>query len=119
MGGREVGGLANQLAAHMSFTAEDCDRLQRFWRSPRMARQPGLTAVDLFDAIERGAIKAVWIMGTNPAVSMPEGNRIARALAACPLVIVSDVLAQTDTTAFAHILLPAQGWGKERHRDQF
>ncbi|RRW69867.1 nitrate reductase [Pantoea dispersa] len=113
MGGREVGGLANQLAAHMSFTAEDCDRLQRFWRSPRMAREPGLTAVDLFDAIDRGAIKAVWIMGTNPAVSMPEGNRIARALAACPLVIVSDVLAQTDTTAFAHIFLPAQGWGEK------
>jgi len=113
MGGREVGGLANQLAAHMGFSDEECDRLQRFWRSPTVAREPGLTALALFQAIARGEIKAVWIMGTNPAVSMPEGNRVAQALAACPLVIVSDVMAQTDTTAFADILLPAQGWGEK------
>ncbi len=113
MGGREVGGLANQLAAHMTFNEADCDRLQRFWQSPTIARQPGLMAVDLFDAIERGDVKAVWIMGTNPAVSMPEGNRIAQALANCPLVIVSDVLAHTDTSAFADILLPALGWGEK------
>jgi assimilatory nitrate reductase catalytic subunit len=113
MGGREVGGLANQLAAHMTFTAEDCDRVQRFWRSPVIARQPGLTALELFRAIGEGSVKAVWIMGTNPAVSMPEGNRVAQALAACPLVIVSDVMAQTDTSAFADILLPAQGWGEK------
>ncbi len=97
----------------MNFNDADCDRLQRFWQSPTIARQPGLTAVKLFDAIERGDVKAVWIMGTNPAVSMPEGNRIAQALAKCPLVIVSDVLAQTDTSAFADILLPALGWGEK------
>lgn len=113
MGGREVGGLANQLAAHMGFDPADCDRVQRFWRSPNIARQPGLTAVDLFQAIATGEVKAVWIMGTNPAVSMPEGNRVAQALAACPLVIVSDVMAQTDTSAFADILLPAQGWDEK------
>ncbi|MFB4413222.1 molybdopterin-dependent oxidoreductase [Pantoea sp. ANP04] len=113
MGGREVGGLANQLAAHMSFTAAECDRVLRFWRSPTIAREPGLTALDLFRAIAAGEVKAVWIMGTNPAVSMPEGNRVAQALAACPLVIVSDVMAQTDTSAFADILLPAQGWGEK------
>ncbi|MGK3141101.1 nitrate reductase [Pantoea sp. C2G6] len=113
MGGREVGGLANQLAAHMSFTDADCDRVQRFWRSPTIAREPGLTALDLFRAISDGEVKAVWIMGTNPAVSMPEGNRVAQALAACPLVIVSDVMADTDTSAFADIQLPAQGWGEK------
>ncbi|MGC1038489.1 molybdopterin-dependent oxidoreductase [Pantoea agglomerans] len=113
MGGREVGGLANQLAAHMNFTEADCERVQRFWRSPAIAREPGLTALDLFRALMDGTVKAVWIMGTNPAVSMPEGNRVAQALAACPLVIVSDVMAQTDTSAFADILLPAQGWGEK------
>jgi len=113
MGGREVGGLANQLAAHMGFSDDECDRLQRFWRSPTVARQPRLTAVKLFEAVARGEVKAVWILGTNPAVSMPEGNRVAQALAACPLVIVSDVMASTDTTAFADILLPALGWGEK------
>jgi len=113
MGGREVGGLANQLAAHMGFSDAECDRLQRFWRSPTVARRPGLTAVALFEAVARGEVKAVWILGTNPAASMPEGNRVAQALARCPLVIVSDVMAQTDTTAFADILLPALGWGEK------
>lgn len=113
MGGREVGGLANQLAAHMNFTAEDIDRLRRFWGSEQVATRPGLKAVELFEAIGRGEVKAVWVMGTNPAVSLPDGNRVAQALARCELVIVSDITQQTDTTAFAHILLPAQGWGEK------
>src|SRR3954462_179487 len=71
MGGREVGGLANQLAAHMDFSPEQVDRVRRFWDAPRIAARHGLKAVDLFAAIERGAVKAVWIMSTNPVVSMP------------------------------------------------
>lgn len=113
MGGREVGGLANQLAAHMGFSEEEVDRVSRFWNSPRVARQPGLMAVNLFKAIDRGEVKAVWIMGTNPAVSMPEGNRIAQALARCELVVVSEVSAHSDTADLAHVLLPAQGWGEK------
>lgn len=113
MGGREVGGLANQLAAHMDFTAENIDRLQRFWQSERVAAQPGLKAVELFQATGRGEVKAVWIMGTNPAVSLPDGNAVAQALQRCELVIVSDVARATDTSAFADILLPAQAWGEK------
>lgn len=113
MGGREVGGLANQLAAQMDFTPENIDRLQRFWRSDRVATQPGLKAVDLFQAIGRGEVKAVWIMGTNPAVSLPDGNAVAQALQRCELVIVSEVMRATDTSAFADILLPAQAWGEK------
>ncbi len=113
MGGREVGGLANQLAAHMGFSEEEVDRVSRFWNSPQVAPQPGLTAVNLFKAIDRGEVKAVWIMGTNPAVSMPEGNRVAQALAKCELVVVSEVSARSDTADLAHVLLPAQGWGEK------
>ncbi|MBX2836475.1 MAG: nitrate reductase [Gammaproteobacteria bacterium] len=112
MGGREVGGLANQLAAHMDFAPEDVDRVQRFWQSPRIATQPGLKAVDLFDAIEKGQIKVLWIMATNPAVSLPDSNKVRRALAQCPTVIVSDIT-HTDTTQFANVLLPAMGWGEK------
>ena len=113
MGGREVGGLANQLAAHMDFTPENVDRLRRFWRSDRVATAPGLKAVDLFQAIGRGEVKAVWIMGTNPAVSLPDGHAVAQALRRCELVIVSDVMRSTDTGEFADILLPAQAWGEK------
>lgn len=113
MGGREVGGLANMLAAHMDFTPEAIDRVARFWKAPNIARKPGLKAVDLFAAIARGQIKAVWIMATNPVDSMPEADAVRAALAACPLVIVSDMNRTTDTMDIAQVRLPAAGWGEK------
>ncbi|STQ59903.1 fdhF:formate dehydrogenase [Pseudescherichia vulneris] len=117
MGGREVGGLANQLASHMGFTKEEIDRVERFWKSDNVTKSAGLNAVELFRAIEQGQIKAVWIMGTNPLVSLPDADRVRAGLARCPLVIVSDVMRDTDTTRAAHICLPALAWGREEwHR---
>jgi len=113
MGGREVGGLANQLAAHMGFNADDIERVGRFWNSDNVTKSAGLNAVELFRAIENGEIKAVWIMGTNPLVSLPDADRVRAGLARCPLVIVSDVMRDTDTTRAAHIRLPAQAWGEK------
>ncbi|MCG8426123.1 MAG: molybdopterin-dependent oxidoreductase, partial [Chromatiales bacterium] len=113
MGGREVGGLANQLAAHMDFTDEAIDSVKRFWQSNTVATKPGLKAVDLFEAIERGKVKAIWIMATNPAVSLPEADRFREALRECQLVVVSDCVDNTDTAACADILLPATTWGEK------
>ncbi|EPO6590623.1 molybdopterin-dependent oxidoreductase [Enterobacter roggenkampii] len=113
MGGREVGGLANQLAAHMNFEPDDLSRVARFWGTERLAQTPGLMAVELFDAIARGEVKAVWIMGTNPAVSLPDSHAVCQALGRCPLVIVSEVMNDTDTSRFAHIRFPALGWGEK------
>ena len=113
MGGREVGGLANQLAAHMDFTPQAQARVAGFWGTDRLAQAPGLKAVELFRAVEAGTVKAVWIMGTNPAVSLPDADRVRAALRACDLVIVSDLTADTDTAACADILLPAAGWGEK------
>jgi assimilatory nitrate reductase catalytic subunit len=113
MGGREVGGLANQLAAHMSFD-DPADRaaLQAFWRSPGLAPRPGLKAIDLFEAVLDGRIKALWIVATNPAASLPRADRVRAALSACPFVVVSDCW-PTDTSALAHVVLPAAGWGEK------
>ena len=113
MGGREVGGLANQLAAHMDFAAADRERIKRFWQSPGVAEKPGLKAIDLFKAAEKGDIKFLWIMSTNPVVSMPDADLIKRALKKVELVVVSDCMADTDTAAFAHVLLPAASWGEK------
>lgn len=113
MGGREVGGLATMLAAHMNFEPADLARVARFWGSERLAQTPGLMAVDLFSAIGRGEVKAVWIMGTNPAVSLPDSHAVSQALAACPLVIVSEVAADTETSHYADIRFPALGWGEK------
>ncbi|MDX8454947.1 molybdopterin-dependent oxidoreductase [Mesorhizobium sp. VK9D] len=113
MGGREVGGLANQLAAHMDFAGEaNIDRVSRFWNAPNIARRGGLKAVDMFQAVADGRIKSLWVMGTNPAVSMPDASRVRAALAKCDFVVVSD-LTRTDTTRYADVLMPAAGWGEK------
>jgi len=114
MGGREVGGLSNQLACRMHFEKpEDVDRLTRYWNAPNIATENGLKAVDMFDAVERGDIKFIWIMSTNPLVSMPEADRLKAALLKCEMVVVSDCLEKTDTTAVADVLLPAASWGEK------
>jgi assimilatory nitrate reductase catalytic subunit len=114
MGGREVGGLANMLAAHMELD-DPAQRaaVQAFWDAPQIADKPGLKAVDLFRSIEEGKVKAVWIMATNPLVSLPDAGQVRRALEKCELVVASDIVLGTDTNALAHVLLPALGWGEK------
>ncbi len=113
MGGRETGGMATTLAAHMDFDAAARARLARFWGAQRVAERPGLMAVEMFDAVADGRIKAIWIMATNPVVSLPDAGRVREALAGCPFVVVSDCMAATDTMAFAHVKLPALAWGEK------
>jgi len=113
MGGREVGGLASTLACHMGFSPEERDRAQRFWQSPTMCTAPGLKAVDMFDAAAVGKIRALWVMATNPAVSMPDARKVRVALANCRFVVVSDCIAATDTMRFANVKLPALAWGEK------
>jgi assimilatory nitrate reductase catalytic subunit len=113
MGGREVGGLASMLACHRGFSDAERDWAQRFWDSPNIAAGPGLKAVEMFDAVHDGRVKAIWIMCTNPAVSMPSAGKVREALAKCPLVVVSECIAETDTMTFAHVKLPALAWGEK------
>ncbi|MCJ8143414.1 nitrate reductase [Ancylobacter sp. A5.8] len=114
MGGREVGGLANQLAAHAGFADRaDLDRVRDFWQAPRLAERPGLKAVELFNALGEGRIRALWVMGTNPAASLPDGGRVRAALERCDFLVVSDCVAGTDTTRHADVLLPAAAWGEK------
>jgi assimilatory nitrate reductase catalytic subunit len=114
MGGREVGGLANQLAAHMGFTPPDIDRVRRFWKAPRIATHEGLKAVQMFEAIARGQIKALWVIGTNPAVSLPDADLAREALKKLELFVVCENVRSNDTVdAGPHVLLPAQAWGEK------
>ena len=114
MGGREVGGLANTLAAHMEFGNDNDHQLvSDFWKTEQLATRPGLKAIDLFDAMYQGKIKAIWIMATNPVVSLPDSTKVIAALKKCPLVVVSDCIKDTATTQLANVLLPAQGWSEK------
>jgi len=114
MGGREVGGLANMLACHLDIENETHSAAVRdFWKAPKMPKKPGFKAVDLFRAVERGQIKALWVIHTNPAVTMPDADRVKAAIENCPFTVVSDLTAQTDTARIADVLLPAAGWGEK------
>ncbi|HEX8166328.1 MAG TPA: molybdopterin-dependent oxidoreductase [Beijerinckiaceae bacterium] len=114
MGGREVGGLANALAAHMGFSPEEVDRVRRFWGAPRMAFREGLKAVALFEAVAKGKVKALWVMATNPAVSLPDADAARDALRKLDLLVVSENVAANDTVSRgAHVLLPAAAWGEK------
>ena len=116
MGGREVGGLANMLAAHMHFAPEEVDRVSRFWKAPNIITGEGMKAVALFEAIERGKIKALWVIGTNPVVSMPRADRIREAIKGLDLYVVSEAVATSDSARVRGrktVLLPALAWGEK------
>ncbi|MGF6861618.1 assimilatory nitrate reductase catalytic subunit [Rhodobacteraceae bacterium MBR-64] len=113
MGGREVGGLANTLACHLDIgNPTHRAAVQGFWNSPVIPEKPGLKAVEMFQAVAAGRIRALWIIHTNPAVSMPDADAVARAIKGCDFVVVSDVT-QTDTTRLADVVLPATAWGEK------
>ena len=114
MGGREVGGFVNTLAAHVDLHDEPGRAaVKSFWHSPAIASKQGPKAVEMFDRIHEGKIKAVWIMATNPVVSLPDADKVKEALRNCEFVAVSDVMGNTDTAALAHVLLPALAWGEK------
>jgi assimilatory nitrate reductase catalytic subunit len=114
MGGREVGGMANLLSGHRDLgNPQHRAEVAALWGIPDVPSQPGLTAVELFEAARLGRIKALWIACTNPAQSMPQQALIRAALQACPFVVVQEAFADTETTAFADLLLPASTWGEK------
>ena len=112
MGGREVGGLAHLLPGYRRVDNPwHRAEVERLWGLPcgRISPHAGLSAVEIFDALASGRTKAVWIICTNPAVSMPDLDQVERALRYAQLVVVQDSYS-TDTTKFADILLPAAQW---------
>ncbi|MEI6866511.1 molybdopterin-dependent oxidoreductase [Flavicella sp.] len=111
MGGREVGGMANMLAAHKNLAdPKDRQEVAEFWGSGPVSDKPGLTATEMFDALDSGKLKAIWIICTNPVVSLPDSNKIERALKKANFVVVQDISHNSETAEFADLLLPAAGW---------
>jgi assimilatory nitrate reductase catalytic subunit len=114
MGGREVGGLANQLAAHREL-ANPAHRAEvaRLWNVSSVPSRPGLTAVELFDALAAGTVKMVWIACTNPAQSMPDQATVRAGLDRAELVVLQEAYGSSETAAYADIALPAASWGEK------
>ncbi|MCI0639974.1 MAG: nitrate reductase [Gemmataceae bacterium] len=116
MGGREGGLLSHQLPGYR-FVEDALHRaeLEAFWQRPKgtISQKPGLTAVEMFRALEKGQLKALWIAGTNPAVSLPDLHQVRRALQKAQLVVVQDVYHPTETTRLADVILPVAQWGEK------
>ncbi|MGV3602272.1 MAG: molybdopterin-dependent oxidoreductase [Dyadobacter fermentans] len=112
MGGRETGGLANILPGHREVVnAAHREEMEQFWNTPvRIADKPGLTATEMFEALADDKLKAIWIINTNPLVSMPDMNAVESALKKSRFVVVQDVSNRADTVHFADVVLPAAAW---------
>ena len=114
MGGREVGGLANLLPAHRDLANETHRKeVQDFWGGTTISPKVGLTATEMFDALEDGRLKAIWIICTNPLVSLPDANKVEAALKKAKFVVVQDVSNRSDTVQFADVVLPAAAWSEK------
>jgi assimilatory nitrate reductase catalytic subunit len=114
MGGREVGGLANLLSAHRDLAnPQHRAEVAALWGVPAVPDKPGRTAVEMFQAVADGEIKALWIACTNPAQSMPDQATVRRALERAEFVVVQEAFATTSTCGYADLLLPATTWGEK------
>lgn len=114
MGGRETGSLSNLLPGHREAgNAEHRAEVAAYWGVDALPEAPGLSAIELFDAVHDGRIKALWIACTNPAQSLPNQNKVHEALAACPFVVVQEAFFTTETCRYADLLLPAASWGEK------
>ena len=114
MGGRETGSLANLLPGHREAGhAAHRTEVARYWGADALPETTGLSAIELFEAVRVGKVKALWIACTNPAQSLPDQSKIHEALSACPFVVVQEAYATTETCRYADLLLPAAGWGEK------
>jgi len=115
MGGRETGGLANLLPAHRDLSNPEHRRqVQEYWGSGPLSAKPGLTATEQFEALADGRMKAIWIMGTNPLVSLPDVRLAEEALKKAKFVVVQEVSNRPETLAFADLILPAAAWTEKQ-----
>src|SRR5690606_11402406 len=114
MGGRETGSLANLLPGHRQVAnPQDRAEVADYWQVAQLPEQPGLTAIELFEAVRQQRIKALWIVCSNPAQSLPDQQKVHQALAECPFVVVQEAFAHTETCAYADLLLPAASWAEK------
>ncbi|RMV53039.1 Nitrate reductase [Pseudomonas syringae pv. helianthi] len=114
MGGRETGSLSNLLPGHRDATnPEHRAEVAAYWGVESLPANPGLSAIELFEQLQNGTIKALWIACTNPAQSLPDQNRIRQALETCPFVVLQEAFKTTETARYADLLLPAASWGEK------
>ncbi len=109
---REVGTLSNRLPGDMVvFKPEHREKAEKIWglEPGTINPKPGYHAVDMFRALSRGDIKAMWVQVTNPWVSLPNLHRFERKPGDGRFIVVSDIY-PTPSTAIADLILPSAAW---------
>ncbi|HMP91271.1 MAG TPA: molybdopterin-dependent oxidoreductase [Phnomibacter sp.] len=115
MGGREVGGLSNLLPAHRNlFNPQHRQEVAEFWGVSGVNDKPGLTATEMFEALEDGRLKAIWILCTNPLHSLPDAARVEKALARARFVVLQEISNKPETMPYADVILPAAAWAEKQ-----
>ncbi len=89
--------------------AETRDLFRHIWRGTEIDPQPGLTVVEIIDAIYRGEIKGMYILGENPAMSDPDVEHARKALSQLDHLVVQDIFL-TETANYADVILPTSAW---------
>ena len=106
--------MANLLPAHRVLSNPlHRKEVADFWNVPTLPAKPGLTATQMFDALASGKLKAIWIICTNPVVSLPNARKIEKALENAKFVVVQDISKRSDTLSYADLILPAAGWSEK------
>jgi len=114
MGGREVGGMSNLLAAHRKLAnPEHRNEVAQFWGVDSISSKPGMTATQLFDNLSNGKLKAIWIICTNPLVSLPNINQVEKSLLKSKFVVVQEISNRSQSLQYADLILPAAAWAEK------
>ena len=114
MGGREVGGLSNLLPAHRDLSnPEHRAYVESFWGGKPIASKPGYTATEMFEALSDGRLKAIWILCTNPLVSLPDVRKAEEGLRKAKFVVVQEISSKPETLKYADVVLPAAAWAEK------
>jgi formate dehydrogenase major subunit len=111
-GACDMGGLPNVYTGYQSVADEGAaGKFEKAWGTA-LSRKPGLTLMEMFQGVDEGKIKALYIMGENPMVSDPDLAHVEKALKKLDLLVVQDIFS-TETTRLAHVVFPAASFAEK------
>ena len=110
-GACDMGALPNVYSGYQAVQDKAArDKFEAAWETELPAK-PGLTLVEMMDAACEGSIKALYIMGENPALSDPDMNHVYKALGALDFLVVQDIF-MSETAQQASVVLPAASFAE-------
>jgi formate dehydrogenase alpha subunit len=111
-GSTDMGCIPNMYPGYQRVTIPAIrEKFEALWKA-RLSDKDGMTATEMMPAAAKGALKALYIMGENPAVSDPDTAHTHKALQALELLVVQDIFL-TETAELAHVVLPSSSFAEK------